>query len=417
MEQILAIFNPWWESAFKAEGIRREEYLDLLDRKQKTKDIVFITGLRRVGKTTLVRQYVERLIDDGEDPRKILYLSMDHPSLVKESILDVLDAYRRSHDLRHNDRFTVLIDEIHLRAGFEQELKTVYDLGHVKVFATGSSSLFMVERGSFLTGRQTFIEVFPFTFPEYLDMMGLRVKRSDAHLMVKRAEDYVRMGGLPEYLKTGDPGYLTTLISSVLYKDIATRRGVRNVQALRELLLIVTQSTGSKLSPRRIGRILGVSHETVREHLSAFEEANLIHTLRLKGKMSESMAAPKKVYASDTGIVHVLSPTVNLGSLVENCVFNTLRRRVDDIAYGQAGGREVDFVLPRACYEVKYSDKVSGEDVSHLKGVKTDRRIVVTRNQAGKTDGIEFIPLWRFLMEEGQERQPQRREATAADRP
>jgi len=170
MEQILAIFNPWWEGPFKAEGIRREEYLSLLDQKRKTKDIVFITGLRRVGKTTLVRQYVERLIDGGEDPRRILYFSMDHPSLVKESILDVLDAYRRFHSLKHNERFTAIIDEIHLRAGFEQELKTVYDLGHVKVFATGSSSLFMVERGSFLTGRQTFMEVFPFTFPEYLSL-------------------------------------------------------------------------------------------------------------------------------------------------------------------------------------------------------------------------------------------------------
>ena len=404
MEQILAIFNPWWEGPFKAEGIRREEYLSLLDQKRKTKDIVFITGLRRVGKTTLVRQYVERLIDGGEDPRRIIYISMDHPGLVKESILDVLDAYRRSHGLKHNDRFTAIIDEVHLREGFEQELKTIYDLGHVKVFATGSSSLFMVERGSFLTGRQTFMEVFPFTFAEYLDLMGLKVRSSDAHLMVKYAEDYARTGGLPEYLKTGDPGYLTTLISSVLYKDIATRRGVRNVQALRELLLIVTQSTGSRLSPRRIGRILGVSHETVREHLSSFEEANLIHTLRLKGKVSESMAAPKKVYASDTGIVHVLSPTVNLGSLVENSVFNALRRHASDIAYGQARGKEVDFVLPGACYEVKYSDKVSKDDVGHLGDVRVDQRIVITRNQTGKIDGIELVPFWRFLMEERRER-------------
>lgn len=400
MEQILAIFNPWWEGPFKAEGIRREEYLGLLDQKRKAKGIAFITGLRRVGKTTLVRQYVERLIDRGENPKRILYFSMDHPSLVKESILDVLDAYRRVHGLRHDDRFTAFIDEVHLREGFERELKTIYDLGYVKIFATGSSSLFMVERGSFLTGRQTFMEIFPFTFPEYLDLMQLKVKRSDSHLMVKHAEDYVRMGGLPEYLTTGDPGYLTTLISSVLYKDIATRRGVRNVQALRELLLIVTQSTGSRLSPRKAGRILGVSHETVREHLSAFEEANLIHTLRLKGKVSESTAAPRKVYASDTGIVHVLSPTINFGSLVENCVFNSLRRHGNDITYGHARGKEIDFVLPDSCYEVKYTNKIREEDVSHLNDIAVDRRVTITRDQTGKIGGIELIPLWRFLMEE-----------------
>jgi len=399
VEQILAIYNPWWESPFRAEGIRRQKYLEQLNRRERTKDIVFVTGLRRVGKTTLVRQYIEGLIARGNDPKRILYFSMDHPSLVRESILDILDSYRRLHGLKHNDRFTAVIDEVHLREGFEQELKTVYDLGHVKVFATGSSSLFMLERGSFLTGRRTFMEVFPFSFSEYLDLKDIRTKLSDSHLMVKHAEDYVLAGGLPEYLKTGDPGYLTTLIDSILYKDIAARRGTRNVQVLRELLLVVTQSCGSRLSPRRIGRILGISHETVREHLSAFEEAKLIHTVRLKGKVSESMVAPRKVYLSDTGIVHVLSPTVNIGCLVENCVFNVLRGRGGDPGYGLVRDREIDFVLPDSCYEVKYSDRVNLEDVSHLKDVEAKRKIVITRNQGRRLDGIELVPLWRFMLQ------------------
>jgi len=175
---------------------------------------------------------------------------------------------------------------------------------------------------------------------------------------------------------------------------------VRDVQALRELLLVVTRSTGSKLSPRRIGRILGVSHETVREHLSFLEEANLIHTVRLKGKVSGSMAAPRKVYLSDTGIVNVLTRPVNLGSLVENCVFKVLRGRGSDVTYGLVRGTEFDFTLPGSCYEVKYLDKVNKEDVSHLKGVVAKRRVVITRNQSGRLDGIELVPLWRFLMGE-----------------
>jgi len=400
VEQVLALFNPWWETPFRAEGIRRQRYLEQLNRRERTKDIVFITGLRRVGKTTLVRQYIEGLLARGQDPRRVLYFSMDHPSLVRESILDILDSYRRLHGLKHNDRFTVVIDEVHLREGFEQELKTVYDLGHVKVFATGSSSLFMVEKGSFLTGRQTFMEVFPFSFSEFLDLKHIRPKPSDSHLMVKRAEEYVLAGGLPEYLKTRDPGYLMTLIDSILYKDIAGRHGVRNMQALRELLLIVTQSCGSKLSPRRIGRILGLSHETVREQLSAFEEANLIHTVRLKGKVSESMAAPRKVYLSDTGIVHILSPSVNIGCLVENCVFNVLRGRGGDPTYGLVREREIDFFLRDSCYEIKYSDRVNSEDISHLKDAKVKRRIVVTRNQSGHLGGVELVPLWRFMLED-----------------
>lgn len=400
MEQVLSIFNPWWEEPYKVEGIERKRYLDLLDGKAKTKDIVFVTGLRRVGKTTLVRQQIGRLIAGGASPKRILYFSMDHPSLVRESILDILDAYRRLQGLRHNDRFTVFIDEVHMREGFERELKTVYDLGQVKVFATGSSSLFLTEKGAHLTGRQTFVEVHPFSFSEYLDLKGIKVRASDSHLMVRHAEDYVRSGGLPEYLITGDPGYVTTLLDSILYRDIAARRGVRNVRALRELLLLVSQSTGSKLSPRRIARILGVNHETVREHLSYFEEANLIRTAQLKGKVSESTAAPRKVYLSDTGIVRVLSPSVNLGSMVENCVYNALRARTGDIRYGLVRGKEIDFVLEDACCEVKYSDRVHPEEVSHLEELDVTRRVVVTRNHSGKVGGIEFVPLWRFLRDE-----------------
>lgn len=399
VEQVLAIFNPWWESRFRAEGVRRERYLEQLRQKERGNDIVFVTGLRRVGKTTLARQYIEDLITRGRNPRLILYLSMDHPSLVRESIIDILDSYRRIHGLKHNDRFTAVIDEVHLREGFEQELKAVYDLGFVKVFATGSSSLFLIERGSFLTGRQTFMEIFPFSFAEYLDMKKVRTKPSDSHLMARHAEEYVRAGGLPEYLKTADPGYLTTLIDSILYKDIAGRRGVRNMQILKELLLIVTQSCGSKLSPRRIGRILQVSHETVREHLSAFEEANLIHMVRLKGKVSESIVAPRKVYMGDTGIIHVLSPTVNMGCLVENCVFNVLRSRGGRPTYGLVRGREIDFILPDSCYEVKYSDRVNSDDVTHLADAKVKQRVVITRNQTGRMDGVNLVPLWRFLLE------------------
>lgn len=401
MEQILAIFNPWWEGSFKSEGIPRKGYLDQLERREKTKDVVFVTGLRRVGKTTLVRQHIERMIQRGRDPRRILYFSMDHPALVKESILDILDSYRRLQGLKHEDRFIAIIDEVHMREGFERELKSVYDLGRVKVFATGSSSLFMVQRGAFLIGRQTFIEIMPFSFSEYLELKRVKARPSDAHLMVRHAEEYVRSGGLPEYLRTGDPGYVTTLVDSVIFKDVAARLGVRNVQALRELLLVVAQSTGSKHSPRRIARIIGMSHETVREYLASFEEANLIHIVRMKGKVSESMAAPRKVYMSDTGIVHILSPTVNLGSLVENCVFNTLRASSRDITYGLVRDREIDFILPGECYEVKYSDNVHMEDISHLRSFDAPRKVVVSRNQSGKLEGIELIPLWRFLMSRG----------------
>jgi len=398
MERVLSLFNPWWEGAFKTHWISRRDYLDRLAAKGKTDAIVFITGLRRVGKTTLVHQFIERLISGGTEPSRILYFSMDHPALVKESILDILDAFRRIQGFGHSEDFTAFIDEVHAREGFERELKAVHDMGHVKVYATGSSSIFMVEKGAYLTGRQTFIEVLPFSFQEYLNLKGLQTKKSDSHLMVRRAEEYVLEGGLPEYIRTGDPGYITTLLDAFLYRDVAARHGVRNVQALRELMLLVVQSAGSRISPRKLSNVLGLSHETVREYLSFFMEASLLHQVRMSGKLSESVASPRKAYLADTGLVHVISPTINLGCLVENAVFNELRT-AGEVRYAMVNGKEVDFVRGDECYEVKYMDRVPPDAVSHLKQLKVGRRTVITRNHSGKADGIDYVPLWRFLLE------------------
>ena len=98
MDQIFERYNPWWVQDFKPEGIPREKYLKLLSKTFKTKDVVFIVGLRRAGKTTLMYQYINQLLDEI-DPERIVYFSMDHPRLTKASILDLLDEFRRIQGL------------------------------------------------------------------------------------------------------------------------------------------------------------------------------------------------------------------------------------------------------------------------------------------------------------------------------
>jgi predicted AAA+ superfamily ATPase len=92
-----------------------------------------------------------------------------------------------------------------------------------------------------------------------------------------------------------------------------------------------------------------------------------------------------------------------MGCLVENCVFNVLRSRGGRPSYGLVRGKEIDFILPDSCYEVKYSDGVHSEDIAHLKDAKVKRMTVITRSQIGRMEGVELVPLWRFLLEdEGQ---------------
>ena len=119
------------------------------------------------------------------DTEKIVYFSMDHPRITKTSILDVLDEFRKIQGLSYKEKIYAFIDEVHLHENFEQELKAIYDMGNVKVIASGSASIFIIQKGTYLTGRQRFIEVQPFSFPEFLELRGIKVGAGDEHLYLK----------------------------------------------------------------------------------------------------------------------------------------------------------------------------------------------------------------------------------------
>jgi predicted AAA+ superfamily ATPase len=397
MEQILNRYNPWWTGEFEPEGILREKYLEKLSKLRKTNDVVFIVGLRRVGKTTLIYQFIKQLMGDI-DAKKIVYFSMDHPRLTKISILDVLDEFRKIQGLSFKEKIYAFIDEVHLHENFEQELKAIYDMGNVKVFASGSASIFLIEKGAYLTGRQRFIEISFFSFMEFLQLRGIEIKAGDDHLYLKYCDEYVKLGGLPEYLKTGDQEYITTLIDSIIYKDVAGRHSITNIGLLRDFIILLSQSIGGRMSTRKLGRVLGISHETVREYINLFVEANLINLVEKDGKISERKVAPRKIYIADNGIANVLTPTVNVGSLVENIVFNILRLKTD-VRYDIIDSKEIDFVTKNDAYEVKYKVKIDDDEIKHLKRIRgKKRKIVITYDLDEKRKGIEFIPLFKFIL-------------------
>jgi predicted AAA+ superfamily ATPase len=399
MEQILKRYNPWWTEDFKSKGILRKKHLEKMSRLHKTKDVVFIIGLRRVGKTTLIHQFIKQLLN-GIDPKKIVYFSMDHPRLTKVSILDVLDEFRKIQGLSFKEKIYAFIDEVHLHENFEQELKVIYDMGNVKVFASGSTSIFLIEKGAFLTGRQRFIELTPFSFREFLKIREIEIKQGDEHLYLKYCDEYIKLGGLPEYIRTEDQEYITTLIDSIIHKDVAGRHSLTNIGLLKDMIVLLSQGVGGRMSTRKIGRVLGISHETVRDYINFFVEANLLHLVEKDGKASERKVALRKIYIADNGIANVLTPTVNTGSLVENMVFNILKSKLD-VRYDIVDTKEIDFVTKDCVYEVKYKVEIDEDEIKHLKKIKDKKKkIVITYNLSKKTKSIEFIPLYKFILEQ-----------------
>ena len=134
MEDILRMFNPWWIGDFNPPGIRRTKYHDMMRAYLDRKQVIFLVGMRRVGKTTLMKHFIFELLDEVP-PERILYVSMDHPALQKASILDIEKQFRNVQGLSMMDKVYIFLDEVHLHPDFEVELKVLHDLERTKILS------------------------------------------------------------------------------------------------------------------------------------------------------------------------------------------------------------------------------------------------------------------------------------------
>jgi len=396
MEEILYRSNPWWSGKFNAPGIKREYYLSQLYALRDTNDVVLITGLRRVGKTTLMYQLVEELLHEV-DPKRIFYISLDNLALKDYTILEIVDEYRKIHSLRHNDFVYLFLDEIHAKKDYEIQLKNLYDMGSTKIYASGSASLELIMRSPYLTGRQRVIHIYPLNFREYLQFTNNNITPADSHLYPKLAEEYALMGGLPEYVKTRDMNYLQSLLDTIIYRDIAGIHRIRNVEKITDTLSCLAQSVGTPASLRKIARCVGISKDDVSNIIYFFKEANLVYDVEREGKLSERKVSPKKIYLADTGFFTVIVDKINLGVIVENLIYLKLRQS-GDVRYYRSSGYEVDFVRGKKAWESKYKDDISEEDLRNLRNLRGHSKTMITKTKEGKIDGIELIPLWKFLL-------------------
>lgn len=399
MEEILRRFNPWWSGEYAPPGIVRDSYRQRVLKLLAQERIVILFGLRRVGKTFLMRQCIAKMLEDRR-PESLLFVSLDNPQLERTPLHELLAEYRSLHGLRTTEEVTLFLDEVQLRPGFERELKGIYDLEeHVRVVASGSSSLVVRHRGAHLTGRYRSLHIRPLDFGEYLRFRGVETREFEPDLMVNMADSYLRTGGIPEYVLKGDPSYLSELVTNMIFRDIAGAYGVHDPKLLRELHFLLMARVGKRISYSKLSRLLDVTDDTVKRYIGYFEDAFLVHLVEQTGTPNERKYGAKKVYAADNGISTVTSGLSETGPLAENLVYLKLMDG-DEIRYHHRNMREVDFIQGRVAYEVKYRARIEESDIEGLESLSgMDRRILVTRSESGTSGNIRKEPLWRFLLE------------------
>ena len=141
MEEILYQYNPWWEDfVFSEEIIPRERYLGRLIKYLDNKQIISLTGLRRVGKTTLMKLIIKELIRKGVPSKLILYISLDDYLFHQNSIIEIINEYRKLHKLKIEEKIFLFLDEVTYKKKFHIQLKNIYDSQNTKIFAASSSA-------------------------------------------------------------------------------------------------------------------------------------------------------------------------------------------------------------------------------------------------------------------------------------
>jgi len=335
-------FNPWWERSFEPAIIARPHYAEFLKQNTMNRDIVVITGLRRVGKTSVMKGHVASLLIDLA-PKYIFYASLDSLALERFALRDLVREYRRIHALRIEERVYLFLDEVAYRKDIHQELKNLYDSENAKIFASASSASILRDTHAMLTGRSRIMEVLPLDFRNTWLSGGS--KRCDPRPISWNAisRNICKRGhaGARSY---GDVSYLDSLLEGVIFKDIMAVHGVRDVTSLRDFFRLLMERAGKQFTINKASRVIGVSVDTVRRYLEYFTQAYLVYTIERCGKLNERLRAPKKLYAADLGLRNLVTGFRDKGAILENLVF--LKIKDAKPCYVYQGGSSWIFSLP-----------------------------------------------------------------------
>ncbi len=420
-------WNPWWEEnkvEERLKGKNRPQYKLLLD-SINIKEVTLITGVRRSGKSTLMYQMINNLLKKGVKSYQILFVNFEDNKILDDSLDDIYLSYREK--LNPDKKAYIFFDEIHKRKNWELWVKKKYDTKSNNKFVISGSCSYLLKKeySTLLTGRNISFEVFPLSFKEFLlfnnikiDLKNIKkgiVSEKIKFHMLRKLKKYLEIGGFPEASIKKDPYNIRILeqyFDDILYKDIINRHKV-NTSKIKNLALFFMTNITSLMSFRNLRNSLKISYDSIKDYLSYFEESFLFFKLDFFSySFKEQKTLASKIYCIDNGLRNAVSFKFSKdeGKLIENIVFIELKRREKEIYYWQNYKKqEVDFVIKEKnnnlhAINVSYTDDIKQREINGLIEFKKKFKqckslIILTKNLEKKEKTINFIPLWKFLLE------------------
>ena len=446
VERLMFRFNPQWEGRpiFEhPEEIRSRDVLGAVEEVMNVRQMVVVTGPRRSGKTTVLRQVQDGLLKKSVDPKRTLYFSFDEvtdrdPYIIEDIVTTYLTRIHPGRPSRDNRAF-VFLDEVQFVHQWPSMLKRLYESEpHLKIFASGSSTLKVWKgSGESLAGRRFDVTVKPLSFREYLAFKDVDLPRIDYNVawddlsarVRSRADEiegfldqYLLRGGFPETVAMGSlqlaQRYLhQSVIEKAVYFDIPEVESVRNPLAMMNLLTVFASMTSRQFEIGNLSSSLGLTRQTISSYISILERSQLVGLSYnfTKSKVRQARTS-KRIYMRDTGVACSLVGydesigASDMGRLAETAVFNHLCGDAPTYFWRDPRGNEVDFVIRRkrdlVPVEVKYQSSVTRSDAKGLALFCRQNRptnpLLLTRGSEGVMDMdglvVQMVPLWRYLL-------------------
>lgn len=398
----------------------REKYLKKIRGFYRSNDIIkVITGVRRCGKSTLMKMVADELKAQGVSVERILYLDLDQRKYRKIKTADQLEDLITS-GIHETDQNYVFIDEIQNVKGFEEVINGFREDGNCSIFITGSNSyLLSGELATKLTGRYIEFEMFTLTFEEYEQMKAFyHVQISDNPMI--ELQNYILEGGFPRAVLIDNledkRRYTESVVQEIFEKDIRHRVKIRNRESFETARQYLINNFGSTTSISNLQRDLkkngqAITRQTLARYIQALVDAKVLYECnRFDLKSRKSIAGEKKYYLSDLSFYFALNTDnrINYGPLLENIVYLYARSMDSRVSVGRIGRLECDFIMRdtsmnyayvQVAYTIAQSRETEDREYRPLEMIRDNypKYIATTDYLLQKRNGIQHVNLMDFM--------------------
>lgn len=398
--------------------INRPLYMDKIMTYVDTPFVKVLTGIRRSGKSTIMKMIMDKLENERHIPKENIismrFDSMEYEDMTAKQMFETIKA-----GLSAQGRTYLFLDEVQEISGWEKVVNSFLGEYDVDIYVTGSNSRMMSsEIATYLTGRYVSFQVYPLSFEEYLAFRREVTELKNPH---QELADYVRLGGFPAtHLRTYSQDEVYTIVrdiyNSTIFSDIVRRNQIRKVDQLERVVKYTFSNVGNTFSARSISDYLksekrSIDNETVYSYLEKLEKAYILHRCSrydLQGK--EILKTQEKFYLADTSLRYSVlgyEPD-SVASSLENVVYLELCRRGYKVYIGKTTDGEVDFVASRQGEKLYvqvtqeiHSEKTEKREYERLLEIKDNYPKYVLRTDefaSGNYEGIKTMHIADFLM-------------------